>query len=179
VVWEASPSPVYGARLLSGLRAQPSRGFKSRRLRHYDGQPFRATAWQIGSLGLYAPAVSERMYGPVFSPDHCRECGIRRGEGQLLRERKCSGETVGETGGAACPVVMPSPEPACHRSLIWRHWDNLHACIGQQGRVSVDVVRVTLIDPDQLVEYFCSIGPALSTVASCRRSATSSAPSLR
>ena len=31
---EASPSPVYGARLLSGLRAQPSRGFKSRRLRH-------------------------------------------------------------------------------------------------------------------------------------------------
>ena len=34
VVWEASPSPVYGARLLSGLRAQPSRGFKSRRLRH-------------------------------------------------------------------------------------------------------------------------------------------------
>ena len=38
---EASPSPVYGARLLSGLRAQPSRGFKSRRLRHYDGQPLR------------------------------------------------------------------------------------------------------------------------------------------
>ena len=35
-MWEASPSPVYGARLLSGLRAQPSRGFKSRRLRHYD-----------------------------------------------------------------------------------------------------------------------------------------------
>ena len=32
---EASPSPVYGARLLSGLRAQPSRGFKSRRLRHF------------------------------------------------------------------------------------------------------------------------------------------------
>ena len=33
---EASPSPVYGARLLSGLRAQPSRGFKSRRLRQCD-----------------------------------------------------------------------------------------------------------------------------------------------
>ena len=32
-VEEASPSPVYGARLLSGLRAHPSRGFKSRRLR--------------------------------------------------------------------------------------------------------------------------------------------------
>src|SRR3712207_7658136 len=30
---EVSPSPVYGARLLSGLRAQPSRGFKSRHLR--------------------------------------------------------------------------------------------------------------------------------------------------
>ena len=30
---EASPSPVYGARLLSGLGLQPSRGFKSRRLR--------------------------------------------------------------------------------------------------------------------------------------------------
>jgi hypothetical protein len=32
-VGEASPSPVYGARLLSGLRVIPSRGFKSRRLR--------------------------------------------------------------------------------------------------------------------------------------------------
>jgi hypothetical protein len=31
---EVSPSPVYGARLLSGLRANPSRGFKSRHLRH-------------------------------------------------------------------------------------------------------------------------------------------------
>jgi hypothetical protein len=33
VFLEVSPSPVYGARLLSGLRAQPSRGFKSRHLR--------------------------------------------------------------------------------------------------------------------------------------------------
>ena len=31
---EVSPSPVYGARLLSGLRVIPSRGFKSRHLRH-------------------------------------------------------------------------------------------------------------------------------------------------
>ena len=30
---EASPSPVYGARLLSGFGAQPHREFKSRRLR--------------------------------------------------------------------------------------------------------------------------------------------------
>ena len=32
-VLEVSPSPVYGARLLSGLRVIPSRGFKSRHLR--------------------------------------------------------------------------------------------------------------------------------------------------
>jgi hypothetical protein len=32
-VLEVSPSPVYGARLLSGLRVMPSRGFKSRHLR--------------------------------------------------------------------------------------------------------------------------------------------------
>ena len=30
---EVSPSPVYGARLLSGLRLKTSRGFKSRHLR--------------------------------------------------------------------------------------------------------------------------------------------------
>ena len=35
---EASPSPVDGARLLSGLRVIPSRGFKSRRLRSW-GSP--------------------------------------------------------------------------------------------------------------------------------------------
>src|ERR687893_105761 len=35
---EGSPSPVYGARLLSGLRAQPSRGFKSRHLPHHQGE---------------------------------------------------------------------------------------------------------------------------------------------
>src|SRR3712207_2491656 len=35
---EVSPSPVYGARLLSGLRAQPSRGFKSRHLRSHKGK---------------------------------------------------------------------------------------------------------------------------------------------
>ena len=33
LVREVSPSPVYGARLLSGLRVVPSRGFKSRHLR--------------------------------------------------------------------------------------------------------------------------------------------------
>ncbi len=35
---EVSPSPVYGARLLSGLRVTPSRGFKSRHLRHLIGE---------------------------------------------------------------------------------------------------------------------------------------------
>ena len=33
---EVSPSPVYGARLLSGLRVIPSRGFKSRHLRQTE-----------------------------------------------------------------------------------------------------------------------------------------------
>ena len=32
-ILEVSPSPVYGARLLSGFGAQPHRGFKSRHLR--------------------------------------------------------------------------------------------------------------------------------------------------
>ena len=36
-VREASPSPVYGARLLSGFGGQPPRGFKSRRLRQPSG----------------------------------------------------------------------------------------------------------------------------------------------
>ncbi len=36
---EVSPSPVYGARLLSGLRVIPSRGFKSRHLRQIMSRP--------------------------------------------------------------------------------------------------------------------------------------------
>src|SRR4051794_31143354 len=37
---EVSPSPVYGARLLSGLRLKTSRGFKSRHLRRgRTGEP--------------------------------------------------------------------------------------------------------------------------------------------
>ena len=39
---EASPSPVDGARLLSGLRVTPSRGFKSRRLRSTQDEDGRA-----------------------------------------------------------------------------------------------------------------------------------------
>jgi hypothetical protein len=46
---EASPSPVYGARLLSGLRAQPSRGFKSRRLRSHQGKRDRRWSRPPGS----------------------------------------------------------------------------------------------------------------------------------
>ena len=42
---EVSPSPVYGARLLSGLRAQPSRGFKSRHLRPDQGECRRGRSW--------------------------------------------------------------------------------------------------------------------------------------
>lgn len=49
---EASPSPVDGARLLSGLRVIPSRGFKSRRLRGVvvsatplSTEPVRGGAW--------------------------------------------------------------------------------------------------------------------------------------
>ena len=35
-IWEASPSPVHGTRLLSGRGIKPPRGFKSLRLRHSD-----------------------------------------------------------------------------------------------------------------------------------------------
>jgi hypothetical protein len=52
---EASPSPVYGARLLSGLRAQPSRGFKSRRLRH------RLLSSQPPDWALMGPSMAGRV----------------------------------------------------------------------------------------------------------------------
>ena len=58
-VWygEASPSPVYGARLLSGLRAQPSRGFKSRRLRHLPG----VSSLVVKRVGKSQSGVSTRL----------------------------------------------------------------------------------------------------------------------
>jgi hypothetical protein len=61
---EASPSPVYGARLLSGLRLITSRGFKSRRLRQVTltcvPQPNRAYHLILAIIvGLVAAGVAE------------------------------------------------------------------------------------------------------------------------
>ena len=60
---EASPSPVYGARLLSGFGSTPHRGFKSRRLR--CASPRRRTAptrgWEPSKfLTFLAAGVSRR-----------------------------------------------------------------------------------------------------------------------
>ena len=44
---EVSPSPVYGARLLSGLRVKPSREFKSRHLRQRDNRPNPLVVWPV------------------------------------------------------------------------------------------------------------------------------------
>ena len=44
---EVSPSPVYGARLLSGFGAQPHRGFKSRHLRQRLKAPVSSGALRL------------------------------------------------------------------------------------------------------------------------------------
>ena len=68
---EASPSPVYGARLLSGLRAQPSRGFKSRHLRAHGMMRLLITqGWPGGRFVDQAtfslsPTVQHHSVGPL------------------------------------------------------------------------------------------------------------------
>jgi hypothetical protein len=60
---EVSPSPVYGARLLSGLRAQPSRGFKSRHLRPDQAKRSKAKA---ARKRRHAGGLSS---GPIWVPN--------------------------------------------------------------------------------------------------------------
>ena len=63
---EASPSPVDGARLLSGLRVIPSRGFKSRRLRFGSALPAECAgeALRLCFLGVRPPDPARRGFAP-------------------------------------------------------------------------------------------------------------------
>ena len=74
-VGEVSPSPVYGARLLSGLRANPSRGFKSRHLRgdlaEIDGTGRTSGSGPSGRFRPPAPTAP----GPEARPKLCELAG--------------------------------------------------------------------------------------------------------
>ena len=85
---EASPSPVYGARLLSGFGSTAHRGFKSRRLR--CASPRRRTA---PTPGRWEPSHISRT---ISLHAACR-----------------SGRALGRRGrGAAVPAIPATPRPA-------------------------------------------------------------------
>src|SRR5215217_7299835 len=74
-VLEVSPSPVYGARLLSGLRVIPSRGFKSRRLRQCSRAPPPATRCRtVGPVAHRSPAARPGL----------QECALQLSESSPL-----------------------------------------------------------------------------------------------
>ena len=70
---EASPSPVDGARLLSGLRVIPSRGFKSRRLRSRSS-PVRAIA-RTGELRQVTGGGGPRTRPRGFTLEPAQQAG--------------------------------------------------------------------------------------------------------
>ena len=107
---EASPSPVYGARLLSGLRVQPSRGFKSRRLRQ------RVEAVAVGS---HPPGGAAAFLAGLDNRRFCGQaaplwCCLARGSGHSPhRARPAVGRTaLSVVAGRRC---RPADEPASNQ----------------------------------------------------------------
>ena len=91
-VLEVSPSPVYGARLLSGLRANPSRGFKSRHLRRTTApDPFGSGAVPVVPKNLRDHAMhSHEDTRPVNGASATGTIALPQDEKELLHDFKNS-----------------------------------------------------------------------------------------
>src|SRR3954447_7267233 len=132
---EASPSPVDGARLLSGLRVIPSRGFKSRRLRSWE-LPVRRKRGPRELrvfLGVQPPDPARRGFAPRTPMARAGVAGIAPtrissstwGSTVLLRQcGRLSGGSLalGRRSGGRCPG---SGTPRRLRGVLGRgsRWD--------------------------------------------------------
>jgi hypothetical protein len=53
---------------------------------------------------------------------------------------------------------MTSPQAPCQQSLVRTDGHDLHASVGQECQVSMDIVGVAPIDPHELIEDLGGVG---------------------